>query len=260
MIHITLKNGKYCFQTLYLFIFFCFLYIDVFSQSCIVNVDSLKGQYLGECKKGKANGTGAATGIDSYKGNFKNGYPEGYGKYIWKNGNWYEGNWEKGLFDGEGSLHTISKGNAKEFIEQKGFWKRGDYIGINKEPFLIDIFSNKISNVEVYKVANTGDNIIITVKSTTGGGSTLLGGSQIKTESSTILVSNTIAKASLRAIEVQKGSYSMKVEDTQSPIKNKYTLLQVVYPVILFLSIETERVKVEIFEKGNWTINIALDK
>jgi len=49
------------------------------SQSCEVKVDSLKGQYTGGCRKGLANGNGTATGIDSYTGDFKNGYPEGEG-------------------------------------------------------------------------------------------------------------------------------------------------------------------------------------
>src|SRR6185503_19686974 len=74
------------------------------SQSCEVKVDSLKGQYTGGCRKGLANGNGTATGIDSYTGDFKNGYPEGEGKYTWKNGSTYEGSWKHGLFDGKGTM------------------------------------------------------------------------------------------------------------------------------------------------------------
>ena len=55
----------------------------LFSQNCFVAVDSLKGQYTGDCKNGKANGTGTVKGIDSYAGSFKNGYPNGVGTYTW---------------------------------------------------------------------------------------------------------------------------------------------------------------------------------
>ena len=72
-----------------LLVFICaFCFSNIFSQPCSVNVDSLKGQYVGSCKKGKADGKGTATGVDSYIGNFKKGYPDGYGKYTWKNGIW----------------------------------------------------------------------------------------------------------------------------------------------------------------------------
>src|SRR4026207_2273332 len=94
-----------------------FLFASVFvvsvvlSQSCIVSIDSLKGQYTGSCKHGKANGFGTAIGADSYTGNFKNGYPEGEGKYTWKNGTWYDGSWKQGLFDGNGTFNKVDDVN-----------------------------------------------------------------------------------------------------------------------------------------------------
>ena len=69
--------------------------------------DSLKGTYEGDCKNGKADGKGKATGTDSYDGEFKNGLPDGIGKYNWKSGDYYEGEWKKGLKDGKGEMHTI---------------------------------------------------------------------------------------------------------------------------------------------------------
>ena|ERR1043165_941939 len=80
-----------------------------FSQSCKVYVDSLKGQYTGGCQHGKANGYGTAIGVDTYTGNFKDGYPEGEGKYTWKNGTWYDGNWKRGLFEGNGTFNKIDE-------------------------------------------------------------------------------------------------------------------------------------------------------
>ena len=36
-------------------------------------METLKGTYTGECKKGKANGRGKAVGTDTYEGFFKTG-------------------------------------------------------------------------------------------------------------------------------------------------------------------------------------------
>ena len=62
---------------------FCSLYVH--AQNCTVVTEALKGTYEGGCKNEKADGTGTAKGEDSYTGEFKNGYPEGKGKYSWKN-------------------------------------------------------------------------------------------------------------------------------------------------------------------------------
>lgn len=69
--------------------------IAVKAQDCTVTVPALAGKYEGECKNGKADGAGKATGEDVYEGNFKNGQPDGKGKYTWKNGDWYDGLWQK---------------------------------------------------------------------------------------------------------------------------------------------------------------------
>src|SRR6266700_3187705 len=93
-----------------------FITTNVLSQSCDVNVDSLKGQYAGGCKNGVAEGNGTSAGTDSYTGNFKNGYPDGEGKYTWKNGSTYEGSWKMGLFDGNGTLTKVSNSTDKTLV------------------------------------------------------------------------------------------------------------------------------------------------
>ena len=228
------------------------------AQNCTVMVAALKGSYTGECKKGIANGNGTAVGIDTYVGNFKNGYPDGKGKYSWKNGDWYDGSWKKGVFEGEGTLH-VAKTNTSDTSEMKGFWSNGKFKGVNKSSFTVDVLSNKISDVNIHKAGKTGEDITIVVKSTTGGGSTLLGGSPIQTET-TIVSSNTIPKVKLTDIQVLSGSYLTKVDDEYSPITNKYTLRNVVFPISLYLSFDSERIKVDLFEKANWIIDVKLDK
>jgi hypothetical protein len=118
-----------------------------FSQKCEVFLASLKGTYEGGCKKNKANGIGTATGEDSYTGEFYNGYPEGKGKYTWKNGNWFEGQWKKGLREGEGSMHYISSNNKDSAVI--GFWKNDKYIGKYEIPYVIHDQSNGIRNIKI---------------------------------------------------------------------------------------------------------------
>jgi hypothetical protein len=112
-----------------------FLVTTAASQSCEVKVDSLKGQYSGGCKNGLANGNGTATGTDSYRGNFKNGYPDGEGKYTWKNGSTYEGSWKKGVFDGMGTLKKVS--NTDDTIDMSGFWSEGTYMANTKNLIML---------------------------------------------------------------------------------------------------------------------------
>ena len=73
-----------------------FLITAIWSQSCIVRIDSLKGKYSGGCKQGRAEGFGTAIGTDTYSGNFKKGLPDGEGKY---NGKMEHGTMETGKRD-----------------------------------------------------------------------------------------------------------------------------------------------------------------
>ena len=120
--------------------------------------------------------------------------------------------------------------------------------------------SNKISEVNVHETGKVGDDITIIVKSITGGGMTLMGGGSMIRNDSTFSSSNSIPKPKLTDLQVLKGSYINKIDDEYSPIANKYTLKHAEFPISLFLSFNSEQVKVDIFEKGNWTIDIRLDK
>lgn len=87
---------------------------------CQVVPEALKGQYNGECKKGLANGEGAAKGIDSYVGAFKKGYPHGFGVYTYANGSVYIGSFNKGQKDGYGILKKMTE--AGDVEEDYGWW------------------------------------------------------------------------------------------------------------------------------------------
>ena len=70
------------------FLIIAFLVLSTISfaqYDCKVKIQNLQGQYNGECKKGLANGQGSAKGVDSYTGEFRKGYPHGFGVYTYEN-------------------------------------------------------------------------------------------------------------------------------------------------------------------------------
>ena len=49
----------------------------------------------------------------------------GYGTYVWDNGDKYVGEWKNNLFEGQGT-YTFANGTA-----QKGIWKNGELVTPN---------------------------------------------------------------------------------------------------------------------------------
>jgi hypothetical protein len=140
------------------FIFFIAAEVIDAQDSCKVLVQNLQGKYVGECKKGLAHGQGTATGIDSYTGSFKKGFPDGHGKYIWSAGGIYEGSWNKGLRNGEGKYKYMD--NGSEAI-QDGIWKNDKYVG--PKPVLPSIIQKiNISNASFYRLSD-GNSLTIKI-------------------------------------------------------------------------------------------------
>jgi hypothetical protein len=122
-------------QLLILFaLFFSSHILSAQNTDCKVLVDSLKGTYEGGCSDGKASGTGKAIGLATYEGEFKNGLPDGKGKYTWAGGDFYYGGWRKGLKDGKGEIHHF-EGGKESLIT--GYWKKGNYKGEYEDPYKI---------------------------------------------------------------------------------------------------------------------------
>jgi hypothetical protein len=223
-----------------------------FSQSCQVNVESLKGEYLGDCKKGKANGIGNAFGIDMYAGEFKNGYPDGQGKYTWKNGSWYDGSWKNGLFEGRGTLNKIWSGDSSVILS--GYWKKGKFVGKNEKPYIVNVMTNNISDINVRRLNGLEPEITIIVKNITGGATTF---------NAKVL----LPKSRLVEIQTLQGRFEQEADDeTSSLVSNKYILRKVTFPFTAILSFQTpgtklqvERVQVEFLENSNWYVQVSID-
>jgi hypothetical protein len=114
---------------LFTFFFITTLFINAQTDSCKVLLDKISGKYTGECLNGLANGKGKSIGEDTFIGTFKDGLPDGNGKYIFKNGDVFIGNWLKGKKNGKGKFE-ISINGKKNTIN--GYWKENEYVGVAK--------------------------------------------------------------------------------------------------------------------------------
>jgi hypothetical protein len=112
-----------------LFIIINFVFILSFSnngfaqQECDVLLESIKGEYVGGCKKGLAHGEGTSAGTDTYQGKFKKGFPHGQGTYTWASGESYVGNFKEGKKSGLGKFKLADGTIAKE-----GVWGDDEFI------------------------------------------------------------------------------------------------------------------------------------
>jgi hypothetical protein len=220
------------------FLFSAFTY----SQNCKVLLTSISGTYEGECRSDKANGAGKSIGLDTYEGNFKNGYPEGQGKYIWKDGNWYDGSFKLGQRTGYGTLHY--KREDKPDSSLAGYWSKDKYIGIYEYPYKVQSTSYMVKSATV----SAGDKsdppqIIILLSSVTGGSVDLHG---------------SIPKPTLTGIDIKNGSYINKQEVTSLEKTNMYTLTNVIFPFSAVFRIGGDDVAVDFNNAGSWTLTVVL--
>ncbi|WP_462253042.1 hypothetical protein [Ferruginibacter sp.] len=202
---------------------------------CGVMADSLKGTYEGGCDKGKANGAGKAVGVDTYEGDFKNGLPDGLGKYVWKNGTYYDGAWKKGMKEGKGEMHYKIK--YKDSVVA-GFWKKDIYKGEYENPYTIHNVTSEMGRVGVSKMGQ-GNAITITVENLIGGGF-----------QSTTTMTN---------FQITRGQFISKSSNTLT--NKEITIFRgVIFPFRGTFNFGNSIFEIEIFEVGSWDINIPINK
>lgn len=223
------------------------LFFSIFNSkaqntTCEVGLDSLKGSYEGGCSGGKANGEGIAIGIDTYAGTFKNGLPEGKGKYTWKNGDYYYGSWKKGQKEGKGELHLPVNGEDSVIM---GYWKKGVYRGQYENPFVIHNTTSDIGRVEVNKIRGGQMNISVTVQNLVGGGG--------------LTNSPLVTTTRMTDFKVIRGSYMSKSSNALT--NREITTFQgVIFPFRVYLYFGNAAVEVELFEEGSWDISVPINK
>jgi hypothetical protein len=216
-----------------------------YSQTCTVVPDALKGTYEGDCKNNKAEGSGKATGEDSYTGEFKNGYPEGKGQYFWKNGDWYEGQWKKGQREGQGTMHYKSANGKDSMLT--GFWKKDKYFGLYEKPYIIHSKTPDINRADVTVSKNSvGTEIKFSIESIRGGfsGST----------------TDIVPKISITNMDIVSGQYLNKIDNDNLPKTFMSTLKDIQFPFRARIYMGTDMLDIEFLEKGSYSVDIKILK
>ena len=210
------------------------------AQDCVVDKESLKGTYTGDCKKGKAHGQGKAVGSDVYEGDFKSGVPDGMGTYTWSNGNAFTGKYVKGMREGRGRMTFKKAGGQDSLVD--GYWKKDVFIGKNEKPWLVHGKTGSVRDLDIEFTADPVRRIKIIITNTTGG-----------------VTGNTInPRFRVDNTQVLKGSYE-RLTSLESHLKSTETsLMDVTFPFRVKLNIAREEVEIEFFEAGSYTVTIAI--
>jgi hypothetical protein len=214
------------------------------AQNCKVLLPSIAGVYEGGCEKDKANGNGKSVGTDRYEGNFKNGYPDGLGRYTWNNGNFFVGNFKSGKRQGEGTMHYVVTGKADSLT--KGFYNKDQYIGEYEFPYVIKSKSFGIKSASISSDSKQTPTLITIELSAVGSG----------TED----IKGTVPKPSISSIDVLKGNYQQKTEMTNMDKKNVYYLSNIKFPFTASFKIGDDELVVDFNNTGSWKVEIVINQ
>jgi hypothetical protein len=227
---------KYLISSCFLSIFFL-----AHAQQCEVIPVALKGTYEGDCKKGKAHGTGKAKGEDSYVGNFKSGIPDGEGTYTWQNGSSFNGKWKNGFRDGEGTMKFKLPNGSDSLIN--GFWKKDIYIGINENPYKIYSKTGNVRELKIEFQPGNNSTAKFVVTSTTGGAPR---------------VTSFTTKFKVDDIQIIYGGFMQQIlYDLQKRTETVLSTLDL--PFRAKYKIGGEEMEIEFFEKGAYIIDIYIN-
>lgn len=232
---------KYLFITLITNIL---LISSLFAQECKVLLPSIAGTYEGECNKSKANGKGRSKGIDSYEGQFKNGLPEGLGKYTWQNGNWYEGGFKAGKRNGEGSMHYVVAEKPDSTLT--GFWNKDLYSGIYEVPYKVQGKGYNVKSINISPdTKQMPFQIVIDLSSVMGGSDDTHG---------------TIPKPVLGSIQILKGSFMARSDVTNMNKRNMYYLTDVSFPFSASFRIADEDLVIDFNNPNCYRVEIVMNQ
>jgi hypothetical protein len=247
------QNPKIMKKTM-LFIF-SFIFTIAFSnlvfaqQECDVMLESIKGEYIGGCKKGLAHGEGTSTGTDMYSGKFKKGLPHGEGKYTYASGEFYVGNFKEGKKSGMGKFKLADGTIAKE-----GIWEDDEFIKEQDLPdYKIGMRRNAL-NVAIRELGGDENKIDIVLvrdgRETTTNVHDLMvvanSGVQYKNDHSIMYKDMLFPfKANVKFKSVGKFTSSV-AGDTKHGEQNSHNAVQMPETAVEF----------QILEEGNWEVRI----
>ena len=227
-------------QTLLILLICLFIDINSLDAQCKIYLPKECVEYSGNCVNGKAEGDSKAIGIDTFVGHYKAGYPDGFGRYSYANGDVYTGYFKKGKKFGKGTFVIKNAGanNTDSIID--GYWKDNIFNGKFSHPFKIISKSGYIKETSFSRDPVSSINQITLIVTSDNAGQQS--------------ISFVIPKPQLRSINIQEGSYQILNSAETQVTKNEYYLLNVIYPFKAVFNIDEEQLEVEILEPGNWKI------
>ena len=215
----------------------------LFAQNCAVEMESIKGTYTGDCKKGKASGKGKAVGTDTYEGDFKGGLPEGKGTYVWSNGNRYTGEFVVGLKDGKGIM-LYKKQDAKDSIVE-GYWKKDVYTGKEESAYKLIFKSKLVTDLETEYKEDRFHRITFFITNTSGGG---------------VFVDGTeMTRLKVDEVQIVSGTYGRLFINDSHVKKTESVLEDVNYPIRFKAIIGEEQVEMEFKKAGSYVITLRIN-
>ena len=215
------------------------------AQDCTVEMEAIRGNYTGDCKKGKANGKGKSTGKDQYEGEFKLGLPDEKGTYTWSNGTVFEGSYIKGMKEGAGVL-TYKKSGFPDSVVQ-GFWKKDVYTGKFEKSFTIYSKGRTFTDVDIRHERSPFNQISFFVASTSGGTANLDDLS-------------VVPRISIEDIDLIVGSFGKQTLNDNHAKKMETILSDVIYPIRMQVTINKEIIEIEFREKGSYSVDIKINQ
>lgn len=229
---------------------FCFffqqlvLYSQDSSSTCKVLLETIKGEYSGECKKGLAHGKGESKGIFRYVGNFKQGLPNGKG-ILYSGDIFFDGSFLDGKKEGKGEMHYVQAGKADSII--KGYWSGDEYRGGTYKTYQTDAVA-KFDRVEVSPTAESGNKITIEVSTTSMAAEDRISSPHVS-----------ITLTELMSVKLR--SLLKLVNSFQSPLKSTWVFEITEFPITLRGTLSNgQNFNLELYKSANWTFRIFINK
>jgi len=221
---------------------YSFAYTQQDSSSCKVITKSLAGSYAGGCKNGLANGNGEANGAYRYKGEFKDGMPNGTGVYYYSENEYYDGNFQDGIKEGKGEMHYIRKSMPDSVV--KGFWSGGEFKG-NKYTTYSFSSTEQFDLTEITPSKTSGNSITIEIGTNSGSPNGTAAGF-------VLLLSNIVSP---------NGCILKTRSKYESSFKSYITLELASFPCKLFGTLtDTQTFELELYKAANWKVRLFKNK
>ena len=170
--------------------------------------------------------------MDTYEGNFKNGYPDGEGKYTWQNGNNFTGTFKKGIKIGKGEMRFLRKSREDSVVI--GFWEKDNYHGQYEKPYDFINTGNEITYKNVAHHTNSGSQSV-----------------RISMES------GVLATADISNFTIRDGSY-VRTNTTELTRTKIIEFQTVVFPFRVEFRLEKGPIEIAFYEDGEWNVELVL--